>query len=61
MIDLPPQLLRLHWCPTCGRFEITRQQWHVRAGSISDRCEGLMTTVEYECAVDRDYLRGLTS
>lgn len=61
MADLPPRLLRAHWCPVCGRFEIVRQAHHIRSGSISDQCEGLMITVEYECAVDQDYLAGLMS
>lgn len=60
MGDLPPQVLRTHWCPACGRFELTRQAWHVRSGTISDRCPSEMVPVEYECAVDREYLRGLS-
>lgn len=35
----PPETIRAYWCPACGRFEIVNQAWHVRAGSISDRCD----------------------
>lgn len=48
MIDLPPDTLKGYWCPACGRFEMVRQAWHVRSGSIADRCnQGEMTAVLY--------------
>lgn len=56
MADLPPQRLRLYWCPLCGRHEITAQAWHVPAGELGGRCPMTMRPVEYELAVDRDFL-----
>jgi hypothetical protein len=49
MTELPPDSIEGYWCPTCGRFELTKQAWHVRAGSIGDRCEQAeMATINYE-------------
>jgi hypothetical protein len=49
MTKLPPDAIEGYWCPTCGRFELTKQAWHVRADSIGDRCEQAeMTTINYE-------------
>jgi hypothetical protein len=48
-VEPPPEHLKGYWCPTCGRFELTRQAWHVRSGSIGDRCEQTeMTPCWYE-------------
>lgn len=48
-VEPPPEHLKGYWCPACGRFELVRQAWHVRAGSISDRCEQVeMTACWYE-------------
>lgn len=48
-VEPPPEMLKGYWCPACGRFELTRQAWHVRSGSIADRCEqGEMEPFTYD-------------
>lgn len=48
-VESPPEKIQAYWCPACGRFEKVNFGWHVRSGSISDRCEQTeMRPVVYE-------------